>query len=139
MCKKKISFTIILYIICIIWICFILGMFSYKPITMLTDSMAPMFSRGDVVIYKELDEAELEKIDKDTIIMYSVGDKNIVHRVIDVKKIDGNILYQTKGDNNNVSDTMLVSPNQIKGKYVFHIKYIGFPSVWLYNYLNQGD
>ena len=28
---------------------------------------------------------------------------------------------------------------QISGMYVFHVKYIGFPSIWLYEYFNNKD
>ena len=47
------------------------------------------------------------------------------------------MLYQTKGDSNNVTDSKLVSLSQIKGIYCFRVKYIGFPSVWLYEFLNK--
>ena len=47
------------------------------------------------------------------------------------------IKYQTKGDSNNICDTKFVEISQIKGMYVFHIKYAGILSVWLYEIFNN--
>ena len=58
-----------------------------------------------------------------------------MHRI--VNKIEGNnTLFETRGDNNNESDSELVQIDQVKGVYIFHIKYIGYPSLWLYDYFN---
>ncbi len=139
--KKENIFEKIIYILTIflliILICFMLGIFKYEPIAILSSSMQPTFSRGDVIIFKKLNDDELNKISKNTIIIYAVGNQHIAHRVID-STIDNNmVLYMTKGDNNNVADTDLVDTTQIQGAYVFHIKYIGLPSVWLYELFNS--
>lgn len=120
-------------------ICFMLGLFKYEPITILSNSMAPSFNRGDIVIYKKLNNSELKQISENSIIIYSIGEQNIAHRVVDRTKENNTVLYQTKGDSNNVADTNLVQIDQIKGVYTLHIKYIGFPSVWLYDYFNKED
>ena len=132
----KITYGITI-ILSITLICFMLGFFKYEPITILSNSMNPALYKADVVIYKKLNDTELEKIPVGSIIIYTIGDQNIAHRVIDRIDDSRNILYKTKGDSNNVADTNLVKTNQIKGVYVFYIRYIGFPSVWLYNFLNQ--
>ena len=136
--KKKYSiFAKVSYILtfslCIILTCFMLGMFKYQAITILSDSMEPIFGPSDVVIYKKLEKNSLQEIQVGDIIIYSVEDKNIVHRVVDVIEEDGVIKYQTKGDNNNTADSKLVDISQIKGIYLFSIKYFGLPSVWLYD------
>ncbi len=133
---SKISFWLAI-ILSITLICFMLGLFKYESIAILSDSMFPTYSRGDVLIFKKVNEEELKKIPENSIIIYKIGEQNIAHRVIDKKKEKGSVLYQTKGDNNNAPDINLVTTEQIKGVYVFHIKYIGFPSVWLYSYFNQ--
>lgn len=134
--NTKISYIVTL-IFAITLICFMLGVFKYEPITILTNSMASTFNRGDIVIYKKLTDDELKKIPLYSIIIYSIGDQYIAHRVVSIKKENDNVHYQTKGDNNNVSDKLLVYPNQIKGVYTFHIKYLGFPAVWLHDYFNS--
>ena len=113
-----------------------IGVFRYEPISILSNSMEPTYSRGDVVIFKKLNNNELADIQIGQIIVYSVGEKNIAHRVVNVIKQNNSAKYQTKGDSNNANDMNLVEINQIQGVYVFHIKYLGFPSIWLYEYFN---
>ncbi len=141
--KQKNLGTKISYIITIslsiILVCFMLGIFKYEPIAILSNSMTPTFNRGDVLIYKKLNEDELKKIPKTSIIVYSIGEQNIAHRIVEVIKEKDTILYRTKGDHNNASDLNLVKTDQIKGIYMFHIKYIGYPSVWLYDYFNSEE
>ncbi len=127
---------LIVILISILLVCFMLGMFKYEPITILSNSMEPAFERADVVIYKKIDEKQLGEIPIGSIIIYSTDGKNIAHRIVDKINENGIIQYQTKGDRNNMADRDLVQVEQIKGVYVFHIKYIGFPSVWLYEYFH---
>lgn len=134
----KISYIIVLFL-CGIFICFMLGFFPYQPIAILSNSMNPTFFRGDMLIFKTVKEEELKQIEPNTIIVYQIGEQNIAHRIIKRIEEKHSTLYQTKGDNNNVADRNLVKIDQIQGVYVFHIKYIGFPSVWLYHYFHTED
>lgn len=114
-----------------------IGTFKYEPITILSNSMKPNFERGDVVIFKKMNNRELRQISINEIIIYSIGEQNIAHRIIDKIEKNDTVIYQTKGDSNNISDKILVQTDQIKGKYKFHIKYIGFPAIWLYEFFNR--
>ena len=114
-----------------------LGIFQYVPIAIVSNSMYPAFSRGDVIIFKKMTDAELEKLPENSIIVYTKENKNIAHRIVKRIEKNGTVLYQTKGDNNNAMDLQLVKTTQIKGVYVFHIKYIGFPSAWIYSYFKN--
>lgn len=117
-------------------ICFMTGIFKYEPITILSNSMTPVITKGDVVIYKKIKTEEIKELPINAIILYTKQDRNIVHRI--VKKIENgnNVLFETKGDNNNKADMELVKLEEIKGVYEFHIKYIGYPSVWLKYYFS---
>ena len=132
----KISYAITL-ILLINLVLFVLGVYKFEPITILSNSMEPTYSRGDVVIYEKLNEKELKEIPENSIIIYSMENKNIAHRITEKIKNKDKILYQTKGDSNNATDKNLVKIEQIKGIYKFHIKYIGYPSVWLYELFNK--
>ena len=138
--RKQNAYTKLSYLItftfCITLICFMIGVFKYEPISILSNSMRPTYSRGDVIIFEKLNDDELKDIKKNQIIIYTVGEKTIAHRVVNVIKQNDTVAYQTKGDSNNVTDMNLVEIDQIKGVYVFHIKYLGFPSIWLYDYFN---
>lgn len=134
----KISYTITLIIVIFI-VTFMLGFFKYEPIAILSNSMYPSYERGDVLIYEKLNDNELSSLKKGDIIIYKIGDQNIAHRVIDIVDKNGKTYYQAKGDNNNAPDLELVKPDQIVGVYIFHMKYIGYPSIWLSEYLHQQD
>ncbi len=136
--RKITKVTFILeFIFCICLVCFMKGIFKYEPIDILSNSMSPTFNRGDIVVFYKADEEELRNIPNNSIIVYEFENQNIAHRIIKVVNEDGEAVYQTKGDRNNVPDKELVKVNQIKGIYKFHFKYIGFPSIWLYEYFNS--
>ncbi len=135
--KEKVDYFISI-VISISIVCFMAGMLKYKPICILSNSMSPKFNRADVVIYKKVDK-EQDKIKIGSIIVYTIDNQNIVHRVNNIIEKDGNIYYITKGDSNNVVDKEMVKLEQIKGVYAFHIKYAGFFSVKLYEYFNDKE
>lgn len=120
-----------------ILIAFMLGLFKYEPIAILSNSMLPTYSRGDVVVYEKLSDTDLQKLKNNSIIVYKIGNQYVAHRIIEVVKDNGVVSYRTQGDNNNAPDGRLVEISQIKGVYIFSIKYIGFPSVWLNDYFNS--
>ena len=121
----------------IIFALFMVGFFKYKPIAILTNSMNPIFYRGDVVIYRKLNGKELKKLKKDYIIIYSIEGQTVVHRIVDSFHEKGDIYYITKGDANNSNDLKPVSPDNIIGLYQTSIKSIGKPSVWLHDFFKN--
>ena len=141
--NKKTPYEKIIYIIVLVGssflVAFMLGFFKYEPIAILSNSMSPVYSRGDVLIYEKLAKDELQNIEKNSIIIYKAGSQYVAHRVIEIKKEDGNVSYRTKGDNNNAPDSKYVESEQIIGVYVRHIKYVGFPSVWLNDYFSHEE
>ncbi len=108
---------------------FMLGLFSYKPIAILSNSMNPTFERGDVVIYKKE-----ENIVPGNIIVFQYQNQIIVHRVVSI-----NEYYVTKGDANNSVDYIKVKREDIKGVYQFSLKYLGYPSIWLNEFFKEED
>lgn len=126
-------------IILIIFVCFMSGIFKYEPIAILSNSMNPLFYKGDVVVYSKHTDKELKNIKKNTIIVYNKEHQMIVHRVIRKYKKDGIVYYITKGDANMTQDVDPVRYDDVMGTYNFHIKYIGYPSVMLNRYFKHED
>ena len=62
---------VIIYQFIIILICFMLGLFKYEAIAIMSNSMHPIFSRGDIVIYKK----DLKAIKTGSIIVYNLDQK----------------------------------------------------------------
>lgn len=120
-------------------VAFMLGAFKCEPVTIVSNSMLPTYSRGDVIIYEKMSSDDLKKLEKNSIIVYRVENQMVAHRVVNVIQDNGTIKFQTKGDNNNGPDTDLVAINQVVGVYRLHLKYIGYPSVWLNDFFNDEE
>ena len=92
--------------------------------------MIPKIQIGDVVIINETNDVKV-----DDIIAFRRDSTVIVHRIIKQMEVNGKIMFQTKGDNNNVADSELVEIETLEGKYVGKIPYIGKFLMLLYNNL----
>ena len=111
---------------------FVMGLFKYQPIAVLSGSMSPTFNRGDAVVINKLNTAEKDKLKKGDIIQFVSGTKYVVHRINDITNDEnGNKMFITKGDHNNTIDATEVAMEDVIGKVSFVIPYIGYPSVWL--------
>lgn len=95
------------------------SLFGYIPLTVESDSMKPTFSKDDFIIIKEIDD--VNTLQKDDIITFwtiinGQKEKN-THRIIEVNNVNGNISFTTKGDNNDIKDSLQVYPADIIGKW----------------------
>mgnify|MGYP004632659707 FL=1 len=97
-------------------------LFGYRCFSVASGSMEPTLQIGDLIITKEKSKKDIKVGD---IISFKDGDSNITHRVIKVISQNGEILYQTKGDNNNVSDEKNIKYEDVEGVYVNHIPELG--------------
>jgi len=129
--RKKISpvKTIPSLIILIMAVSFIAGFLPAKPIAIMSNSMVPTFSRGATVISVKIKDTS--KLQVGDILHYQSENGEIIHRIVDIKENeDGELIFQTKGDNNGSPDTKWVEKEQIIGKVKVYIPYLGYPSVW---------
>lgn len=131
--KESIYSTIPLIIVFTIIILFVLGKFCYVPIGVMSNSMKPIFERGDIVIYKKT--KDINEIEKNDIICYQLDDIKVMHRVIKIETINNQKYFTTKGDNLTTKDPLKVKEDQIIGEIEFVIPRLGYPSVWLYEIL----
>lgn len=120
-CMPLIIFTSILVIL-------ISGVFSYKLIAIGSDSMNPIYYKGDAIIYKKVD---IGKIKKDDILVFEHNNQVITHRVVGIIKKGNRIYFQTKGDNNEDVDAGLISNDMVLGTVRYIVKYVGYPTIWL--------
>lgn len=91
----------------------------------LTASMTPAISPGDVVIVAEQDPATIAEGD---VITFYRGDENTptTHRVIDVEETTNGPEFETQGDANDDPDSGTVSPEQLIGAVILTIPFIGY-------------
>lgn len=104
------------------------GLFSYKMIAIGSDSMNPIYYRGDAVIYQKTDAQNIKKGD---ILVFEYNSSVITHRVVNIINNGGTLYFQTKGDNNEKADLELVNEDNVLGKVRYIVKYVGYPTVWL--------
>lgn len=112
-------------------IAFMTGMFSYKPNAIMSNSMNPVFYRGDMVVIQKRHAMDIRIGD---ILQYETPGKTVTHRVIAMDKSpdnSGEKVFITKGDNNPNPDSALVYEKQVTGVVKARIPYIGYPTVWL--------
>ena len=115
-------------IILAIW--FALGIFPIKPVAVATGSMQDELHIGDVAIIKKCNANDIKEGD---IIEYQMEGYTVIHRVIKKTQKNGDYSFITKGDNNDSEDSKSVSENQVIGKVIFKIRYLGYPAVWINN------
>ncbi len=104
--------------------------FKYCLISIGSNSMNPLFYRGDAVIYEKV--TDVTKLNIGDIMVFRKEGRRVVHRIIEIKIIDGEYIFYTKGDNNNAEDGYPIVKEEIDGKYITHIKGLGIISVLLY-------
>ena len=118
---------LIVAIILAIW--FALGIFPIKPVAVATGSMEKELYTGDVVIIKK---CKANDVNVGDIIEYQMEGYTVIHRIVEKRQRSGNFYLVTKGDNNNAPDVAEVREDQLIGKVIFKIKYIGYPAIWLH-------
>ncbi len=132
--KKKMYFTIIPLLIILLPMVFLVsGIFKYQLLAILSNSMVPVYSRGDAVLIEKINtEEEKSKLQKGDIIVFTYNDRKILHRIINISEdSNGERIYKTKGDNLKEEDGWYVHNKDIEGKYICTIYKIGYPSVWI--------
>ncbi|MBE6138943.1 MAG: signal peptidase I [Firmicutes bacterium] len=130
--QNLLSYTPIMLIIVLIILGYS-GVFKYGSIAILSNSMQPLYSKGDTIVYKKLNEEEKDNLNiGDIIVYYDKNENTIIHRIVNIQ--DNGII--TKGDNNENNDNQIVKLSDIKGKYIFHIKYLGSIKMFMYEVLN---
>ena len=99
-----------------------ISFFKHKAYIITTNSMEPSINAGDVIVVKEVNEEDLKVKD---VITFKKGESKITHRISSIVKRDNKNVFITKGDNNNVEDTEGVIYENVLGKQVLRIPYIG--------------
>ncbi|MBO5557386.1 signal peptidase I [Ruminococcus sp.] len=106
------------------------NLLGYIPMTVESDSMKPTFAKDDLIMCKEIDDVySLQK--GDVITFWTIIDGQKVkntHRIVDITENDGSRSFVTRGDNNQIDDTIPVLPGDVIGKWT-EFKIGGFGKV----------
>lgn len=124
--KKLLAFSTVS--ILIVLVILVAGIGNYKLIAIASNSMKPLYGRGDAVVYEKIKPEDFKIGD---ILVYQKDNIVVTHRIIKIWKTGREYSFVTKGDNNNVSDYYMPKSNDVLGKVKFSLKYIGYPTVLL--------
>ena len=126
----KISYIIygIILVLCVCFVAVISCQFKYCAIVIATDSMSGEINRGDLIIYESYDDQIISVGD---VLVFDKGGSTIVHRVVEIKNINGQIQYYTKGDANKEVDEGFIISSNIIGCMNFKLSYLGYPTLLL--------
>ena len=97
---------------------------NYKVLIVQSGSMAPAIKTGSVVIVKPVSDYKIGDV-----ITFGQATKTKAptsHRIYDIKVVDGQPVYITKGDANNAPDAKEISKSEIIGKSLFDVPYAGY-------------
>jgi len=111
--------------VAVIW--FAVGLFPVQPTTVISGSMRPSLEVGDVVIIAKVSADTIKPGD---IIQFQEAEGvTTVHRVVEIREIEGNMVFITQGDANSEPDDNPVIPENVVGKAVFDIPKIGWAAI----------
>ncbi len=99
---------------------------GYTPMAVQTDSMAPTFNAGDLIIVRRCDTGKLVVGDIITFHTLIFNDYALnTHRIVEITEEKGVRNYVTRGDNNVGDDPIRITDTDIVGKYVTHLPNMG--------------
>ncbi len=135
--KTNISLIFIpLTVLCLIVISLVSGLVRFQIIAIASNSMSPIFERGDTIIF---DKSNTEDIKIGDIIVVKKDSNLLVHRVVKIKEISDIRYYYTKGDSNKTKDSDPATEKDILGIVKYRIKYIGYPTIWVNELMKGGN
>ena len=127
--RKSIICKVILTVVTIIMAMLISCQFKYGILVIGSGSMTGAINKGDSIFFEQYDKQE--KIEIGQVIIFNKDEIKIVHRVVDIKKVNGETRYTTKGDANEYNDDGYITNEDIIGICKFRIAYVGYPSIWI--------
>jgi signal peptidase I len=126
--KQNIFWTSGLLVMVTLLIMLISCQFKYGIIVIGSNSMTGTINKGDGIIFKKYDG---ERLEKGQVILFNYNDIKTVHRIVEIRVVNGEARYVTQGDANQNVDTGYRLTKDIQGTVDIRIKYIGLPTLWL--------
>jgi len=124
----KIIYSVFIAFIILVALLLIVSVFpitgNIKFLTVQSGSMEPTVKMGGVVLVKPVDDYQIGDI-----ITFGKMTKTkspITHRIYDMKVVEGDIRYITKGDANEDPDQREVLKGEIVGKVLLSVPYAGY-------------
>lgn len=128
--RKRVLGHVIVGIVIVLGSMLISCQFRYGILVIATGSMTGTIDKGDAIVFEQT-EHHGEPIKVGDIVIFVKNNKQWVHRIIDIKNVNGTTRYTTKGDANKQEDEGYITDSDIIGVCKFRIPNIGYPTVWI--------
>ncbi len=128
--NKNRLINIVLIVVMIVTVMLISCKFKYGILVIGSESMTGTINKGDSIVFEQYKN---QKIHKDEIIIFKSDKKIIIHRVIEIKNVNNEQRYYTKGDSNQEEDIGYITDKEIIGIYKFKINKIGYLTLFFNN------
>jgi len=105
------------------------SLFGYRYYTVLTGSMEPTYSVGDMIFVKLADAKEINVGDVITFNPSQDSDAYLTHRVTEkLENFEGTgvTCFRTRGDANNAEDSFLIDSSRVVGVVRFSLAKVGY-------------
>lgn len=124
------SFILLFLFVVILYRNNLVDVLGYEFSIVQTKSMQGTIDKFDFLVISKISP---QNIHQDDIIVFfdDTGQYKVIHRVIEIKTVDGQLLFKTKGDHNPAADIGYRTENQIYAKYAFRVPYFGYLIMFL--------
>ena len=102
--------------------------FRFGALVIATESMTGEINKGDIIIYERYED---QSIKEGQVIIFLDNTTRIVHRVVKIENVGGELRYYTKGDANEEIDIGYRVDKDIVGLTDLKLSYLGYPTLWL--------
>lgn len=126
--RKEIWGNTFLLVVMTLLIMLVSCQFRYGILVIGSRSMTGTIDKGDAVVFEKYDN---QNIQMGQVIIFDYNGVQTVHRVVEIKSVNGEYRYYTKGDANKNMDDGYVTGNKIYGLVTLRVKYIGYPTLWV--------
>ena len=120
--------TVLVLVIMIGTLMIVSNHFHFGAYVIATESMTGELNKGDVAICERYED---QTVQEGQVIFFEKNGSVLIHRVLDIKIINGIACYYTKGDANEDPDAGFVTDAQIIGVVDCKLPYIGYPTLWM--------
>ncbi len=124
----QIFYYIFLALIVVVVILLIASVFpvpgNYKIFVVQSGSMEPKIKMGSIVVVKPAQDYKIGDII--TFGPYNKTKAPTTHRIFEIKLVNGQPRYITKGDANNAPDQREITMREIIGKVLFSLPFLGY-------------
>ena len=99
---------------------------NFKILTVMSGSMEPKIKTGELIIVSPKADYNIGEIISFKVRGSDNKETTITHRIFEKNIIRDQATYVTKGDANNTPDNNKIAKDQIIGRFIFGVKYVGY-------------